>query len=112
MPERPSHLTSYPYRAIVSPTERQRLSNAMTARAAVGRPVARCNRKEMDVDRVAELQRWQDSGAVWEVVSRHGDSVTVALLRCDGGEEAERFTSDDARLLDFIGDRRGSEDIA
>jgi hypothetical protein len=64
----------------------------------------------MDVDRVAELQRWQDSGAVWEVISRRGDAVTVALLRCDGGEEMDRFTSDDARLLDFIGDRRRSEE--
>ena len=64
----------------------------------------------MDVDRVAELQRWQDSGAVWEVVSRRGATVTVALLRCDGGEEMDRFTSQDSRLLNFIGDRRRSED--
>ena len=64
----------------------------------------------MDVDRVAELQRWQDSGAVWEVISRHGDTVTVALLRCDGGEEMERFTSSDPRLLGFIGDRQRSDD--
>jgi len=63
----------------------------------------------MHVDRVAELQRWQDAGAVWEVVAHNGDTVTVALLRCDGGEEMERFTSDDARLLEFIGARRNSE---
>jgi hypothetical protein len=62
----------------------------------------------MHVDRVAELQRWQDSGAVWEVISRKGRSVTVALLRCDGGEEVERFTSDDPQLLEFIGDRLSS----
>jgi hypothetical protein len=64
----------------------------------------------MDVDRVAELQRWEDSGAVWSVVARTEDRVTVALLRCDGGEEADRFTSDDPRLLDFIGDRASSTD--
>jgi hypothetical protein len=64
----------------------------------------------MDVDRVAELQRWQDSGAMWEVVARKTNSVTVALLRCDGGEEMDRFTSDDPRLLGFIGDRRRSEE--
>ncbi len=63
----------------------------------------------MNVDRVAELVRWQDAGAVWEVVSRSGDSVTVALLRGDGGEEVDRFTSDDPRLSEFIGDRRRSE---
>jgi hypothetical protein len=62
----------------------------------------------MHVDRVAELQRWQVAGAVWEVVSRKGRSVTVALLRCDGGEEVDRFTSDDPRLLAFIGDRLSS----
>jgi hypothetical protein len=59
----------------------------------------------MHVDRVAELQGWQDAGAVWEVISRKDRSVTVALLRCDGGEEVDRFTSDDPRLLEFIGDR-------
>ena len=64
----------------------------------------------MHVDRVAELQRWQDSGAVWEVIARRGDRVTVALLRCDGGEEVDRFTSDDPDLLSFIGDRLRSEE--
>lgn len=64
----------------------------------------------MPVDRVADLQRWQDSGAIWEVRARREDSVTVALLRCDGGEEVDVFTSDDPRLLAFIGERRSSED--
>jgi hypothetical protein len=64
----------------------------------------------MHADRVAELQRWQDAGAVWEVVSRKGRIVTVALLRCDGGEQVDRFSSDDPRLLDFIGDRLSSAD--
>jgi hypothetical protein len=62
----------------------------------------------MAIDRTAELQRWQDSGAMWEVVARTAGSVTVGLLRCDGGEEVDRFTSDDPRLLAFIGDRRSS----
>jgi hypothetical protein len=62
----------------------------------------------MHIDRVAELQRWQDSGAVWEVVSRKAGDVTVALLRCDGGEEVDRFSSDDPQLLAFIGDRWSS----
>lgn len=62
----------------------------------------------MHIDRTAELQRWEDSGAVWEVIARSADSVTIGLLRCDGGEEVDRFTSDDPRLLAFIGDRRSS----
>jgi hypothetical protein len=36
--------------------------------------------------------------------------VTVALLRCDGGEEVDRFTSADPQLLDYIGDRFNSTD--
>jgi hypothetical protein len=64
----------------------------------------------MDNDRVEELQRWEDSGAVWSVVSRRNGRLTVALLRCDGGEEVDRFTSDDPRLLDFIGERFNSVD--
>lgn len=64
----------------------------------------------MDEDRIAELQRWEDSGAVWRVLTRTASEVTVALLRCDGGEEAGRFTSSDPRLLVFLGDRTSSED--
>jgi hypothetical protein len=64
----------------------------------------------MHVDRAAELQRWQDSGAVWQVISGKAGGVTVALLRCDGGEEVDRFTSDDPQLLSFIGGRMTSEE--
>ncbi len=62
----------------------------------------------MHIDRVAELQRWEDTGAVWRVLARTERGVTVALLRCDGGEEVDRFTSDDPRLLEFIDDRSGN----
>jgi hypothetical protein len=62
----------------------------------------------MSIDRAAEVRRWQDSGAVWEVLARSGGSVTIGLLRCDGGEEVDRFSSDDPRLLAFIGDRWSS----
>jgi hypothetical protein len=64
----------------------------------------------MSIDRAAEVRRWQDSGAVWEVLARSGGSVTIGLLRCDGGEEVDRFNSDDPRLLAFIGDRWSSAD--
>jgi hypothetical protein len=37
-------------------------------------------------------------------------SVTVSLRRCDGGEEAERFTSGDPELLAFLDGRLSSED--
>lgn len=64
----------------------------------------------MDIDRVAELRRWEDAGAVWRVVGRTASSVTIALLSCDGGEHVGQFTSADRRVLDFLGDRVTSEE--
>ena len=59
-----------------------------------------------DRDYVAELVRWQEAGAIWDVVARTAQGVTIALLRCDGGEEVDRFTSGDERLLEFVRDHR------
>ncbi|WP_059021443.1 hypothetical protein [Mycobacterium sp. M26] len=64
----------------------------------------------MGDDAVAVLQRWQDAGARWSVIARHGASVTVGLYRCDGGEEVDRIISDDPRLLAFLADRLSSDD--
>ena len=41
---------------------------------------------------------------------RTRSAATIALLRCDGGEEVERFRSDDPKLLAFIGNRRSSDE--
>jgi hypothetical protein len=60
----------------------------------------------VDRDRVAELIRWEEAGATWQVVSRTARAVTIALLRCDGGEEVDRFTSDDPRLLAYVDEPR------
>jgi hypothetical protein len=60
-------------------------------------------------DGIARLQRWQQFGAVWRVVSRSGDDVTISLCRCDDGEEVERFTSADPRLLRWLGPRLSSD---
>jgi hypothetical protein len=59
-------------------------------------------------DPVATLQRWEDAGAHWAVIDRHADSVTVGLYRCDGGEEVDRLTSTDPKLLDFARKRESS----
>ncbi|WP_422748735.1 hypothetical protein ACN27E_10220 [Mycobacterium sp. WMMD1722] len=59
-------------------------------------------------DRVAELRRGEDSGARWRVVSRGAGRVTVALMTCDGGEEVDRFDSNDPRVLTYIGARSDS----
>ena len=53
-------------------------------------------------DYVAELTRWVDAGATWRVVAQTRSGVTIALLRCDGGEEVDRFTSTDPRVLAYV----------
>jgi hypothetical protein len=59
---------------------------------------------------VSVLDRWQQSGAVWRVTARGRSHVTVALLRCDGGEEVERLTSADPLWLAHLQGREGSDD--
>jgi hypothetical protein len=54
-----------------------------------------------------DLRRWEDFGGVWEVVARQGDVRVLSLLRCDGGEEVSRLTSDDADLRDYVDGARG-----
>ena len=61
-----------------------------------------------DLDPVARLQRWEDFGAHWQVVDDDGARVTVALCRCDGGEEVDRLTSDAPALRAFLAGRRSS----
>jgi hypothetical protein len=55
------------------------------------------------------LMRWEGAGGTWRVAGRAGDSVTVSLCRCDGGEEADRFTSSARDLLGYLADRESSE---
>ena len=61
-------------------------------------------------DPIEVLQRWQDSGAVWQVLERSDSQVTVALCRCDGGEEVGRLVSGDPALLAMLAGRTSSED--
>jgi hypothetical protein len=58
-------------------------------------------------DPLATLRRWEDSGAVWRVLYRTGDTVTVGMFTCDGGEEVARFTTADPRLSQFVDRRDG-----
>lgn len=61
-------------------------------------------------DPAATLLRWEDAGGTWQVLSRGEHGVVVSLRRCDGGEEADRLTGSDPRLLAFLGGRESSED--
>ena len=62
-------------------------------------PTPRSDRSDL-----ARLLRWVDAGGSWRVDEQSGDAVTVLLLRCDGGEELERFTSSEPELLRHLAD--------
>ncbi|SDR81705.1 hypothetical protein SAMN04488543_0544 [Friedmanniella luteola] len=59
-------------------------------------------------DAVTRLQRWEAFGAPWQLVDDDGRRVTVALCRCDGGEEVDRLTSADPALRAFLDGRTSS----
>jgi uncharacterized protein YeaO (DUF488 family) len=52
-----------------------------------------------DLERV---HRWEDANGTWQVAHRGREVVTVALCRCDGGEEVDRFESADPLLLAYL----------
>ena len=56
-------------------------------------------------DPVDVLRRWEDFGAVWQVVARTPEQVTVSLRRCDAGEEVSRLVSDDPALRVYAEER-------
>jgi hypothetical protein len=56
------------------------------------------------------LHRWYAAGAAWRVVERGPSGVTVALLRCDGGEEVDRVRSADPDWVAYLEHRDSSAD--
>ncbi len=56
------------------------------------------------------LQRWMEFGGEWRVDSRTSAEVTVALCRCDGGEEIDRLVSTDPDFRAWLGARTTSQD--
>jgi len=59
-------------------------------------------------DPVRTLERWEEFGATWRVVHRTPGTVTIALCRCDGGEEAQRLTSNSPALFRWLAGRTSS----
>jgi hypothetical protein len=59
---------------------------------------------------VDHLRRWEEFGAVWRVVRRDRDSVTISMCRCDGGEEVDRLTSADPELVAWLAGRTRSDE--
>ncbi|MEU8229002.1 hypothetical protein AB0C12_05265 [Actinoplanes sp. NPDC048967] len=48
------------------------------------------------------LRRWEESGATWRVLVRTPESVEIALLSCDAGEEMDRMRTADPAVLDHV----------
>jgi hypothetical protein len=58
---------------------------------------------------VARLQRWERSGGIWRVMGRAPDGTLAVELETCSGEPMEQFTSDDAELAAYVGDRDMSD---
>jgi hypothetical protein len=61
-------------------------------------------------DPVDVLRRWEQSGAIWTVVSQTGGRLEIALLTCTGAEQVDRLVSDAPELAAYIGGRLSSGD--
>ena len=53
---------------------------------------------------VEVLERWEEHGAVWRLVSMGDDRAVVDLCTCTG-EPVERLESDDPDLIRFLRER-------
>ncbi|MEU8610924.1 hypothetical protein AB0C29_23335 [Actinoplanes sp. NPDC048791] len=56
------------------------------------------------------LRRWEESGATWRVLVRTPESVELALLSCDAGEEMDRLRTTDPAVLDHVDAREQDEE--
>lgn len=61
------------------------------------------------VDPLGTLRRWQRAGGSWQILAHTASRATIALCRCDGGEELERFASTDPDLLAYLADHPDGE---
>jgi hypothetical protein len=59
---------------------------------------------------LATLRHWQEAGGAWRVVGGRAGDVTVALCRCDGGEEVDRLHIDDPQAVAYLRRRPSSEE--
>jgi hypothetical protein len=65
---------------------------------------------EPDTDAEAVLRRWEVAGGLWRVLARDAGTITLALYRCDGGEEVDRIVTDERPLTQFLAGRGSSEE--
>ncbi len=53
-------------------------------------------------DQIAKLDHWVAHGGTCQLIELAPDRGEIALCRCDGGEEVERFTSTDPAVLAWV----------
>jgi hypothetical protein len=58
---------------------------------------------------IRALSDWERAGAVWRLIDLKPAQATVALLRCDAGEEVDRISSGDPVWLEYLRRRPSSE---
>ena len=63
-------------------------------------------------DDLARLRRWEDSGALWQVVLCEADQMEIVLLTCDAGEEMGRVRTSAPDVRNHVGGRWRSDEPA
>jgi hypothetical protein len=56
----------------------------------------------MQASDLETLRRWETAGGTWRLEGRRGATLSIALCRCDGGEEVDRLTSADPDLRAYV----------
>lgn len=56
----------------------------------------------METTDLEKLRRWEDAGGTWRLDARREDTLTIALCRCDGGEEVDRLVSAEPALAAYV----------
>jgi hypothetical protein len=56
------------------------------------------------------LVRWETFGGHWRIGARTATHVEIRLLTCDGGEEADRFETDDPAVIRYVGSRLSDQE--
>jgi hypothetical protein len=56
----------------------------------------------METRDLEKLRRWEDAGGTWRLDTRREDTLTIALCRCDGGEEVDRLVSAELALVAYV----------
>ncbi len=85
------------------------MSGSVSGSSATGDPTTGSFATDSSAD-LERLLRWEVSGGAWRVEARTGERLTMSLLRCDGGEEADRFVTGEPDVLAHVSGRDRSDD--